>query len=444
MLDSLTLLRAMNGIHGEDVVMAGKIYFESRKTRTTRRIVHLTLLAAVLISLLTIGAYASNFLGLKAIMIPEATIEISNTPALAAQPQAETEETGRAAPVFTPEPKEAAEQAAGNALVSITQPQAVPEELDSSIKEKVVNARAAWDEWQNWRKTSPDIPQEPQAFMPPKGSTISNYEDNEDGTWTISFYGEDALALINEQPNGEPDLSAVTPLEVRTATAEELAEKERWMEYTNLTYGDYDFNYDIHNEAEAAKLEEIAAKYGLRLRRGQTLLWSKETTEKMDAEFNAQHGTSLHTDTGDPRFLTDRELCDRISAAGCSGELFREIPWGFDKVYYFDEGTFCVSYDQELSDGRRVTCYGYNSMYATLSSGREVVSRITDPEQFLVRTHTAPDGTELTILQKEKEAFLYVYLSNSFFEMHIQGDDILSEADVDAVADNLNYRGIGI
>ena len=444
MLDSLTLLRAMNGIHGEDVVMAGKTYFESRKTRTTRRIVHLTLLAAVLISLLTIGAYASNFLGLKAIMIPEATIEVSNTPAPAVQPQAVPEEAGSAAPVSAPEPQEAAEQTDSNALVSITQPQAVPEELDSSIKEKVANARAAWDEWHNWRKTSPAIPHEPQAFMPPKGSAISNYEDNGDGTWTISFYGKDAIALINGQANGEPDLSAVTPLEIRTATAEEMAEKERWMEYTNLTYGDYDFNYDIHNEAEAAKLEEIAAKYGLRLRRGQTLLWSKETTEKMDAEFNAQHGTSLHTDTSDPRFLTDRELCDRISAAGCSGELFRKIPWGFDKVYYFDEGTFCVSYDQELSDGRRVKCYGYNSMYATLSSGREVVSRITDPEQFLIRTHTTPDGTELTILQKEKEAFLYVYLPNSFFEMRIQSDGILSEADVDAVADNLNYSNIGI
>ena len=444
MLDSLTLLRAMNGIHGEDVVMAGKTYFESRKTRTTRRIVHLTLLAAVLISLLTVGAYASGFLGLKAIMIPEATIEVSNTPAPAVQPQAVPQETGSAAPVSAPEPQEAAEQAVGKALVSITQPQAVPEELDSSIKEKVVNARAAWDEWQNWRETAADIPHEPQAFMPPKGSAISNYEDNGDGTWTISFYGKDVLALINEQANGEPDLSAVTPLEVRTDTAEEMAEKERWMEYANLTYGDYDFNYDIHNEAEAAKLEEIAAKYGLRLRRGQTLLWSKVTTEKMDAEFNAQHGTSLHTDTGDPRFLTDRELCDRISAAGCSGELFREIPWGFDKVYYFDEGTFCVSYDHELSDGRRVNCYGYNSMYATLSSGREVVSRITDPEQFLVRTHTASDGTELTIMQKENEAFLYVYLPNSFFEMHIQSDGILSEADVDAVADNLNYSNIGI
>ena len=444
MLDSLTLLRAMNGIHGEDVVMAGKSYFESRKTRNTRKIIRITLLAAVLISLLTVGAYASGFLGLKAIMIPEATIEVSNTPAPTAQSQDIPEETGSTAPVSAPEPQEAAEQAAGNALVSITQPQAVPEDLDSATKEKVENARAAWDEWQNWRRTSPDIPHEPQAFMPPKGSAITNYEDNGDGTYTISFYGKDVLALIHEQPDGEPDFSAATPLEVRTATAEEMAEKESWMEYVNLTYGDYDFNYDIHTELEAAKLEEIATKYGLRLRRGQTLLWSKETTEKMDAEFNAQHGTSLHTDTSDPRFLTDRELCDRISAAGCSGDLFREIPWGFDKVYYFDEGTFCVSYDQELSDGRRVKCYGYNSMYATLSSGREVVSRITDPEQFLVRPHTAPDGTELTILQKEKEAFLYVYLPNSFFEMHIQSDGVLSEADVDAAADNLNYSNIGI
>ena len=420
MLDSLTLLRAMNGIHGEDVVMAGKSYFESRKTRNTRKIIRITLLAAVLISLLTVGAYASSFLGLKAIMIPEATIEVSNTPAPTAQSQDISEETGSTAPVSAPEPQETAEQAAGNALVSITQPQAVPEELDSSIKEKVANARAAWDEWQNWRETAAEIPHNPEVFNFPKNTGVRNEEENEDGSYTLSFYDKDTWALIKPDANGAPDYSAAPPTEVRIATADEMAAHKAWMEY------------------------QYNAKYGLRLRRGQTLLWSKETTEKMDAEFNAQHGTSLHTDTSDPRFLTDRELCDRISAAGCSGDLFREIPWGFDKVYYFDEGTFCVSYDQELSDGRRVKCYGYNSMYATLSSGREVVSRITDPEQFLVRTHTAPDGTELTILQGEKEAFLYVYLPDSFFEMRIQSDGILSEADVDAVADNLNYGGIGI
>ena len=57
--------------------------------------------------------------------------------------------------------------------------------------------------------------------------------------------------------------------------------------------------------------------------------------------------------------------------------------------------------------------------------------------------HTAPDGTELTILQKVNEVFLYVNLENSFFEMHIHIDSALSEASVDAVADNLNYVNIG-
>ncbi|MBR0161201.1 MAG: hypothetical protein IJQ02_07995 [Oscillospiraceae bacterium] len=407
MLNSLTLLRAMNGIHEEDVVMAEKNYFINKRNKNIRRTIHITLLAAVLVSLLTVGAYALDFFGSKAIVIPETETET------------------------------------GEVLVSITQPQSVPEEMESKVNVKVENARAAWAEWRNWRETSPDIPHMPQVFTPPEGSTIVNYEDNEDGSCTVSYYDEDAFALIYDQETGEPDFSAASPIEVRTVTAEEMAERERWMEYANLSYGDYDFNYDIHNELEAKKLEEIAAKYGLRLRRKQTLLWSKETTEKMDAEWNAQYGTDLRTDTSDPRFLTDRELCDRVSAVGCSGDLFREIPWGFDKVYYFDEGTFCVSFYQELADGRRVHCYGYNSMYATLSSGREVVSRITDPESFQTRTHTAPDGTELTIMQKGNEAFLYVYLEDSFFEMHIQSDEALADPDVDAVADTLNYCNIG-
>ena len=407
MLDSLTLLRAMNGIHEEDVVMAEKNYFEKRTAKNLRRTIHITLLAAVLISLFTVGAYALGFLGSKAIVIPESTTE------------------------------------SGEALVSITQPQAVPEEMDNEVNEKVENARKAWAEWQNWRETSPDIPHEPAVFFPPEEASVSNYVENEDGGITIYFFDKEALALIHDGENGEADFSAATPLEVRTATAEEVAAREAWTDYVNLTYGDYDFNYDIHNEVEAAKLEEIAAKYGLHLRSGSTLLWSKETVEENDSAMNAKYGTDNHTDTSDPRFLSNRELCERISDVACHGSLFREIPRGFDKVYYYDEGTFCVSYDQELADGRRVRCYGYNSMYATLSSGREVVSQITDPESFQTRTHTAPDGTELTIMQKDNEAFLYVYLVDSFFEMHIHSDNALSDADVDAIADNLNYSNIG-
>lgn len=393
--------------------MAGNSYFDNSKTdhrrgKNTKKVVRVVLLAAVLTSLLTAVAYAKGFLGSKAIIIPDT---------------AATEN--------------------GEALVSITQPQAVPEEMDSKVNEELENARTAWAEWLNWRETSPDIPHYPEIFTPPKGAAVSNYVKNADGSYTLYFFDKEELALIHDGENGEADFSAARPLEVRTATAREMADHDAWIDYVNLSYGDYDFNYDIHSKAEAEKLEEIAAKYGLYLRRGSTLLWSKETVEENDSAMNTKYGTDNHTDTSDPRFLTNRELCERISDVACHGSLFREIPRGFDKVYYYDEGTFCVSYDQELADGRRVRCYGYNSMYTTLSSGREVVSQITDPESYQTRTHTAPDGTELTILQKGNEAFLYVYLPESFFEMHIQSDTALSDADVDSIADNLNYSSIG-
>ncbi len=51
-MDELTLLRAMNGIHEEDVVMAGKIYFnENTARKTTKRLVTLALAAALLLAL---------------------------------------------------------------------------------------------------------------------------------------------------------------------------------------------------------------------------------------------------------------------------------------------------------------------------------------------------------------------------------------------------------
>ena len=59
MLDSLTLLRAMNGIHEEDVVMAENSYFEKTvKHFKTKRIVTFAL-AAVLILAMSVTAYAA-------------------------------------------------------------------------------------------------------------------------------------------------------------------------------------------------------------------------------------------------------------------------------------------------------------------------------------------------------------------------------------------------
>ena len=379
---------------------------QNMRKRNMKNIVRISLIAAVIASLMAVGAYASGFLGRDAILIDE------------------------------PDPSD------GSALVSITQPQAAPEEMDE-VSRKIENAKAAWAEWRTWRETSPDLPHEPAVFLPPENNISSTYVDKPDGGYTIYFNDNESIRkAMDATPEGaEPDLTAFA-IEVRTATAEEAAQEKAFHEYVQSEYGDYDFNYDIHIETEAKKLEEIAAKYGLALRHGSTLLWCKESVEEMDAEMNAAYGTDIHTDTSDPRFLSKAELCDRISGVACHGDLFRTDPHGFDKVYYFDEGSFCVSFSLDSGD-KRLNCYGYNSVYSTLSSGREVLTRIQDPAKLQTRTHTAPDGTELTVLQGENEAFLYVYLGNSFFEEHIHCDVPLTDADVDLAADALIYSNIG-
>lgn len=60
MLSSLTLLRAMNGIHEEDVVMAGNSYFDEKQVKhlRTKRIISFALAAALILSL-GIAAYAA-------------------------------------------------------------------------------------------------------------------------------------------------------------------------------------------------------------------------------------------------------------------------------------------------------------------------------------------------------------------------------------------------
>ena len=60
MLDELTLLCAMNGIHEEDVVMAGKIYFnEKTRHREKKRLLTLALAAALLLAL-GVAAYSAG------------------------------------------------------------------------------------------------------------------------------------------------------------------------------------------------------------------------------------------------------------------------------------------------------------------------------------------------------------------------------------------------
>ena len=118
-------------------------------------------------------------------------------------------------------------------------------------------------------------------------------------------------------------------------------------------------------------------------------------------------------------------------------------PTGYDKFYYYDEGTFAVSFftTEELSN-LGTSCYLYNSPYGTLSSGTEIFDGVKDIASFSERTHTTPDGTVLTVLENGTDMFAYVYLENSFVTLRIYQEDGLSEAEVDAILDMVDFSTI--
>ena len=80
------------------------------------------------------------------------------------------------------------------------------------------------------------------------------------------------------------------------------------------------------------------------------------------------------------------------------------------------------------------------------SSGNELRDTVADPEGLTARSYTAADGTELTILENNRAAYLYVYLEDSFFTEAIHVADNapnLSREDINYIADFLSYSLIG-
>ncbi len=312
----------------------------------------------------------------------------------------------------------------GQAVISITQPQDVPEEVDAAfdtdIAGKLENSRLAWNEWlESQEELSAEFYEIMDKFEPRDFEGGVNVTENGDGTQTWEYV---------DWIDGEEVVVGT-----KVFTQEETQYFDDLMMGWQFYDSGYDFNYYVHSDAQKAKLEEIAEKYGLKLRGNLTLMWSSETSGW----------------TGDS-FYTNEELVEILSDVACSGRLFNDTPAGYDKVYYYDEGTFSVVWIADLPDGGQAMCYGYNSMYGTLSSGSEL-SWAEDTNSFTTRTHTCPDGTEVTILSNGSDsAFIYVYLENSFFAEHITNDslimngtDTLTDADLDYIADNINYSVIG-
>lgn len=352
------------------------------RPRSHKKIIRTVLIAAAITALFAVGAYAADFLGMKALFI------------------------------------EGSQES-----VSISQPQAVIDTLDASIQAKIEAAKTAWEEWEAWRQINK--PKEPEALKSsPEGTDFSQFVENDDGTVTVNYYKypEDTTDMDFDEMHENAIL-----LESRTVTAEEYRQyNEYWDIVARGGIDGYDFNYGIYNQEMAAGLENIAAKYDLELRREQTLMFPKESGF-----------------TGGNAYTTE-EMLAKLKENVCTGDLFNQSPTEFDKAYFFQEGSFALSYyGSQPSTGEKMYIYLYNSMYATLSSGREVMWLEEDVSAFTARTFQAQDGTELTILSNGQSAYIYAYLENSFLAIHVQSDEGITDADVDAIANTINYSSIG-
>ena len=291
--------------------------------------------------------------------------------------------------------------------LSFTQPQDVPEEIDPAIREKIANSAKAWAEWDAWRLENSI--QEPESCKSPENTRTSTVEDNGDGTVTMIFYS---------------DGNAETEIERRVVSSSDYEQFTAYWELRAKGFEGYDYSYHVYTQEMADKLESIAASYGLKLRHQRTQMFQRYGDQ---------------TDGSSREEITAR--INEVCAGG--GRFFRVEPSGYDMFYYYDEGTFAVSFfTTENLTNAGTSCYFYNSPYDTLSSGYEFFEQVQDINSFRTRNHTTPDGTEITILQNDTDVYAYVYLESSFVTLHIVQIEGLGDAEIDAILDMVDYSTI--
>lgn len=352
----------------------------------TKRIISIALAAALILAF-GIVAYATDIFGLRAMQIKDSNLDSTVSK--------------------------------DGGIVSITQPQDVPDEMNPRIQKKIENSTKAWNEWENWRKENGI--HEPDAFVEPEGCEGYDLAANKDGTYTITFYSDIDPVLDDNYEvidwNG-------TVIETRTISAEEYAEYETFYSAINFGFSNYDFKYNVYSQEMADKLEEIAARYGLQLRHQATLLSQTQGENAEDAR----------------DALTEK--INGICAGGKS--LFHSEPFGYDKFYYHNEGTFAISFYTTADQSNNGTrCYLYNSPYGTLSSGFEIVGEIEDVNTIASRIHTTPDGVDVTVLHGGSDMYAYVYLDDSFVTLHITQPKGLTDAEIDSIIDMIDFSVIG-
>lgn len=375
------------------------------------------LIAAVIASLMTVTALASEFYGFGSLVMNERE-----------QPMAREQSDGSLETTTV-------------TVYDIGQTR--PYEGPDWAMEWVDKAQEAFGEWRSYKEEKLDayyrekLPNLGSFLLEEQDADFSGFdiEDNGDGTYTFtkSYLEKDTEGGTEIDINGNPVPAYKNVPYTSTSVTVDQAEKEAFDEEmlrmaTLGGYGDYHHIYGVADAQEAEKLEALAAEYGLILRSGQVTRFAGDDS--------------------------DEGLNRSLGQAVGSGDVYRQAP-EFDHYSTFQSGSFQSSAYIPLDDGRRLSTYLCSTTYNEMVDGREVGGfTVREDEPMTTRSYTAADGTELTISQNSTQAIVYAYLDGSYITMTMEinsyrspgvqeTDFSLDEDTVNYAADFINYKNIG-
>ena len=276
--------------------------------------------------------------------------------------------------------------------VTMTQPQEGPEQYMA----RADNVRAAWAEWTAYRDTC----EEQMPWLQPGETMITDNQGN--------YYAK------NKETGAERLLEIPD---------EEMREYYEAHEQAIKDLG-YDDRYGVASEEMAAKLEEIARNHGLRLRKGAVeLRWSNELVSVDD----------------DPRFLAPEEFPALMAEELGHSSVLAAAPVHVDKLYWYSTGTF--AFNMSFSDDGPYV-YGHFTCWDDMMTEMEFTKLIEDVSAVAERSHTAPDGTEFSVISSGEECIFYTYLERGFFTASFQTRD-MSDTEIDALIDTFICMNMG-
>lgn len=221
-------------------------------------------------------------------------------------------------------------------------------------------------------------------------------------TVVARWFSLQELALTDERTVQQPDGTEVTA-QVVTGTISlqgfgQMPEKlavEEW----NRFLGSYDYD---------SVLEELGnAPTGFEEQYGYYQVYTQEMADKLE-EIVAKYGLRLHTDMIDDLY-TDKALCDQV------GGNFLGDNRAYS-TYLYEDGTF--KFDGSLS----LPEYGkleYQFLRCVYGSFTDIVLNIGDVADYTQWNYTTKSGTPVTLALSPNKALVLVDLADSFVTINV-------------------------